>query len=175
MAGLLDKTSILERLDVDPPLVDGLIDRTTQVQPNGVDLTLNLVASYAGKGTADFSNERRVLPETRALQFEDSGALHLDPGPYLVQFNEVVNLPLDLAALGRTRSSLLRSGVALHTAVWDSGYSGRSQCLLTIYNPNGFTLYRDARILQLVFLSLTKPVAEGYQGLYSGENLPSQK
>ncbi len=75
------------------------------------------------------------------------------------------------AALGRTRSSLLRSGVALHTAVWDAGYSGRSQSLLVVYNPHGFTLTRDARIMQVVFLPLEQAARQGYSGRFLGENV----
>ena len=113
----------------------------------------------------------RVLPATEPLPFDAAGNLHLEPGPYLVTFNEVVNLPRDLAALGRTRSSLLRGGVALHTAVWDAGYSGRSQSLMTVYNPHGFTLNKDARVMQLVFFRLEQPVPEGYTGAFLRENL----
>jgi dUTP pyrophosphatase len=74
-------------------------------------------------------------------------------------------------ALGRPRSSLLRSGGAIHTAVWDAGYHGRSQALLVVYNPQGFRVQRDARLLQLVFFRLEQPVRAGYQGRYLGEGL----
>ena len=170
MSGLLDRRAILDRIAADPPLLEGLIDPDVQVQPNGVDLTLRTVASYTGAGAADFSNERRALPTESPLPFDSDDAVMLAPGSYLVRFNETVNLPLDLAALGRTRSTLLRSGAALHTAVWDAGYSGRSQSLLTVYNPSGFRVYRNARIMQLVFLVLERPAAEGYSGVYLGEH-----
>ena len=169
--GLLDKRTILDLIEAAPPLIEGAVDLAIQVQPNGIDLTLREVAGYASAGAADFSNAGRVLPDTKALPFDASGAVFLKPGPYLMTLNEVVNLPRDLAAQGRTRSSLLRSGVALHTAVWDAGYSGRSQSLMTVYNPHGFTLYRDARIMQLVFFRLERPVAEGYAGAFQNENL----
>ena len=73
-------------------------------------------------------------------------------------------------ALGKPRSSLLRSGVAVHNAVWDAGYRGRSQALLVVYHPRGFTLSRDAR---LVFFAsaLAHPVDQGYRGRYQGEGL----
>ena len=74
-------------------------------------------------------------------------------------------------ALGKPRSSLLRSGVAVHNAVWDAGYRGRSQALLVVYHPRGFTLSRDARVLQLVFFALAHPVDQGYRGRYQGEGL----
>jgi dUTP pyrophosphatase len=72
-------------------------------------------------------------------------------------------------ALAMPRSSLLRCGVTVHTAVWDAGYSGRSQSLMVVYNPRGFRLQRNARIVQLVFFRLTQET-EGYQGIYQGEN-----
>ena len=117
------------------------------------------------------SNTDRVLPETEPLPFDGEGWLELPEGAYLVTFNEIVNLPPDLMALGRPRSSLLRSGVALHTAVWDAGYHGRSQSLLTVHHPNGFRLQRNARVAQLVFFRLTTPPEQGYQGRYQGEGL----
>ncbi len=72
-------------------------------------------------------------------------------------------------ALGTARSSLLRCGVSMHTAVWDAGYSGRSQSLMVVHNPLGFRLQKNARIAQLVFLQLTRETT-GYQGVYQGEN-----
>ena len=114
---------------------------------------------------------QRELSDTESLEFDREGWLRLSPGPYLVSFNEVVNLPLDLMALGRPRSSLLRSGVSIHTAVWDAGYQGRSQALLLVHNDQGYALQRDARLLQLVFFHLTQPVSQGYQGRFHGENL----
>jgi len=133
-------------------------------------MSLRDVARYAAPGIIDFSNEKRVVASVEPLAFDPDDRLHLDPGPYLVTFNEVVNLPLTLTAIGRTRSSLLRSGAALHSAVWDAGYSGRSQSLLVVYHPLGITVHRNARIMQLLFLWLQQPVTEGYRGTYLGEN-----
>ncbi len=74
-------------------------------------------------------------------------------------------------ALGRPRSSLGRSGVTIHTAVWDAGYSGRSTSLLSVLNSEGFRVQRDARVMQLVFVGLAAPTTEGYAGQYQGENI----
>jgi dUTP pyrophosphatase len=127
------------------------------------------VYRYAGGGQLAFDNGERVLPETQALEFAGDGFLSLAPGCYRVVFNEVVSLPKDVMALGRPRSSLLRCGASLHTAVWDAGYSGRSESLLIVSNPHGLRLKRDARVLQLVFWKLLQP-SEGYSGRYQGEN-----
>lgn len=169
--GLLDRQSILDRIRAAPPLVEGAHDLDTQLQPNGIDLTVRDVARLLSAGSADFSNANRVLARREAVPWDAGGQARLGPGAYIVTLNEVVNLPLDLAALGRTRSSLLRSGAALHTAVWDAGYAGRSESLLVVHNPHGFVLERNARILQLVFFRLERPAGEGYRGKYKGENL----
>jgi dUTP pyrophosphatase len=88
-----------------------------------------------------------------------------------VVFNEIVNIPKDVAALARPRSSLLRSGATLETALWDPGYRGRSQSLLVVYNPFGLRLKRNARLMQLVFLRLDNEAEKVYTGKYQGENI----
>ena len=96
------------------------------------------------------------------------------PGPYQIVFNEMVDLPNDLMALGRPRSSLCRIGATIVTAVWDAGYTGRSTALLVVENPAGMRIERDARLMQLVFFTLNAPTARGYDGDYQGENLPQR-
>ena len=169
--GVLDRASLHRLLASNPPLVEHLLDLDEQLQTNGIDLTLRSVASFGSLGKMGTSAEERVLPTTVELEFDSDGYLHLAPGPYLVTLNEVVHIPPELTALAWPRSSLLRSGVLLHNAVWDAGYEGRSQCLMTVVNPHGFQIARNSRILQLVFFTLVQPVTEGYQGKYQRENL----
>jgi dUTP pyrophosphatase len=153
------------------PLVEDYVALEPQLQPNGFDLTVQEVARFAASGQLGASDADRVVSSLAPLDFDADGWLSLEPGPYLITFNEVVNLPPDLMALGRPRSSLLRSGVALHTAVWDAGYRGRSQSLLTVQHPGGFRLQRNARLAQLVFFRLATPPEQGYRGSYQGEGL----
>ena len=169
--GVLSKEQLLARVTGDRPLLTGYLDLDDQVQPNGFDLTLQAVSRYRGSGVVAAKNTDRVLPELDPLEFDGDGYLNLAPGPYHIVYNEVVDLPLDLMALGRPRSSLARCGVAIHTAVWDAGYHGRSTSLLVVGNPAGFRLQRDAKVMQLVFFGLSRGAAEGYQGRYQGENL----
>jgi dUTP pyrophosphatase len=171
LAGLLDRDSILELLKGTPPLVEGYSRLSQQLQPNGFDLTLKTISLYSTPGYLGRLSHQRVVSSLTELSGGGEGLLNIGPGSYLVTFNEVVNLPNNIMALGRPRSTLLRSGVTVHTAVWDAGYSGRSEAMLTVANPQGFRLELGARILQLVFLPLANPVTEGYQGAYQGENL----
>lgn len=173
--GVLSREEIEALLDQTPPLIEGMIDRNEQLQPNGVDLTLDSIATFTGPGTLARDNRARRLPGNEELPFDRDGWLDLAPGPYLVRFTEKVNLPVDCMAYARPRSSLLRSGVALHTAVWDAGYSGQGAALLVVYDPYGFRLQHQARIVQLVFHRLSAATASGYRGAYQGESGGSAK
>jgi dUTP pyrophosphatase len=136
-----------------------------------MDLTLQSLDRYLDAGQLGKSNADRRLPATELVAFGPAGSAHLAPGPYLATLNEVVHLPNEVMALGKPRSSLLRSGVAIHNAVWDAGYHGRSQVLMVVYNPHGFIVARDARILQLVFFTLEMPTATPYRGQFHQERL----
>ena len=167
----LDRDSINRLIAGEPPLVESYLSLEDQPQPNGFALSLQAVAGLATPGAIGASDADRVLSEPHSMDFSADGWLDLAPGPYLVTFNEIVNLPLDVMALGRPRSSLLRSGVAIHTAVWDAGYSGRSQALLMVYQPSGYRVQKDARLMQLVFFSMDNAASQGYQGRYQSENI----
>ena len=168
---LLDRASIAILVREPCPLIEGFLSLEDQLQPNGFDMTLREVGRLVSPGSIGASVNERELSATEIMEFDCEGWLRLEPGSYLISFNEVVNLPLDLMALGRPRSSLLRSGVSIHTAVWDAGYRGRSQALLVVHHSGGYRLQRGARLMQLVFFRLAQPVSQGYQGRYQGENL----
>ncbi len=170
MAAILSKQDIHRLLQQEPPLIEAYIDLEEQVQPNGIDLTLREVAMLQSSGKIALANNERLVSDLAPLVFDGLGFIDLPPGAYIITYNEIVHLPNNLMALARPRSSLLRCGVTVHNAVWDAGYSGRSQSLLVVYNPQGFRLQRNARIVQLIFLQLTQET-EGYQGAYQGENI----
>lgn len=172
---VIGRNGLLWLLAGQPPLVEGLLSTEEQLQPNGIDLTVRDIAMLSTEGRLGTADGERSLSQLMPLTYDALGWIHLSPGVYLITLNEIVNLPKDIMALGRTRSSLLRSGVALHTAVWDAGYSGRSQSLLLVYNPYGFRLRRNARVLQLVFFCLDVPDARGYSGIFQGENIRPQE
>ena len=170
MTAVLTKTEIHRLLQQKPPLIEGWIDLEQQVQPNGIDLTLREVALLQSPGKIAVDDNQRVVSNLAPLVFDGMGFIELVPGVYVITYNEVVNLPNNIVALATPRSSLLRCGVTVNTAVWDAGYSGRSQSLLVVYNPQGFRLQRNARIVQLVFFRLTEET-EGYHGAYQKENI----
>ena len=155
-------------------LITGYIDLEKQIQPSGFDLSIAEVHAYAGGGSVDFSNEERRIAPTTSLEPDADGWYTLPQGCYIIIYNEVVKMPLDLMAIARTRSTMLRNGVAIETAVWDPGYHGRSSSLLVVHNPSGIRLKRNARIAQLIFFR-TDEVDEGYSGVYQHERIEPQE
>ena len=168
LAMLNDKQ--LRELITEHQLVTHYIDLDTQLQPSGFDLSLASIEAYVGGGAVDFNNSERVIGETKQLGTDKEGWYHLEKGVYKVVYNEVVKMPLDVAAIARTRSTLLRNGAEVGTAVWDPGYEGRSSSMLTVHNPYGLRLKRDARIAQLIFFH-TGEVGKGYNGIYQKERV----
>ena len=165
----LAKAELQRLIEGTPPLLTEYLDLGQQLQPNGIDLTLRDVFTIEGVGVIPVDNADRKLSSIELKPYDTNGRIHLNEGIYLITYNEVVSLPKDVMALGRTRSSLLRCGAAIHTAVWDAGYSGRSQSLLNVYNKDGITLEKNARLMQLVFFRLSA-ATDGYKGIYQNEN-----
>ena len=170
MTTVLSKSEIHRLLQQKPPLIEDWVDLEQQIQPNGIDLTLREVALLQSPGKIAVMDSQRQVSDLAPLVFDGLGFIDLMPGAYVITYNEIVHLPRNIMALATPRSSLLRCGVTVNTAVWDAGYSGRSQSLLIVYNPHGFRLQRNARIVQLVFLRLTQET-EGYRGTYQKENM----
>jgi dUTP pyrophosphatase len=170
-SGVLSRDQIRALIQSDSPLVADYLDLEVQLQPNGFDLTLAEVHRYQGRGVLAVDNASRQLPLIEQIPFGAEDFIDLNPGIYHVRYNEAVRFPNDLMALARPRSSLNRSGVTIHSAVWDAGYAGRSTSLLAVLNPAGFRVQRNARVLQLVFFTLAGADESGYRGVYQGENL----
>jgi dUTP pyrophosphatase len=167
---LLSSNELRKLMEAKPPLLENAIDIETQIQPNGLELTLKEVRTIEGAGAVDFDNSERIVPGAEILEFANDGWIHLPKGIYRVLFNEIVNIPMNLAAIAKPRSSLIRCGATLETAVWDAGYRGRSESMLVVYNTAGFRLKKNARIMQLLFYALGTEVEKGYSGIYQNEN-----
>jgi dUTP pyrophosphatase len=171
LGGALGRETLQALIQGARPLISGYHSIEDQLQPNGFDLSVAEVGEFMGGGAIGRTNAGRFLPDVRTVPFDETGWLNLPPGAYQIVFNETVDLPNRLMALGRPRSSLCRVGATLHTAVWDAGYRGRSTALLIVQNPAGIRIERAARLLQLVFFTLDAPTDRGYDGAYQGENI----
>jgi len=167
---VLSEHDIRRLIKQKPPLIEGWVNLDEQVQANGFEMTLRDVSMYLSVGQIALNNKERVLSQLSPMPFDDKGFINLAAGVYLITYNEIVNLPKNIMAIGRRRSSLLRCGVNVGMAVWDAGYHGRSQSMLVVHNPQGFRVQQNARVAQLVFMEMTGR-SEGYKGIYQGENI----
>ncbi|MFB6194117.1 MAG: deoxyuridine 5'-triphosphate nucleotidohydrolase [Halobaculum sp.] len=142
--------------------------REEQIQPNGVDLTLAGVVEPVEPGRID-RDTKRVADRKRVEPAEtDEGPLYrLEPGGYVVEYAERLRVPDGHVGFVLPRSSLLRNGATLETAVWDAGYEGRGEGLLQVHHA--IEIREDARIGQFV---LSEADHDGtYDGSYQGERL----
>ncbi|KAH7078902.1 putative dUTP diphosphatase Dut [Paraphoma chrysanthemicola] len=178
------------RVALSRKVITQLLSAEHQTQPCGVDLTLKRILTWSSPGTIDFDNKQRKTARTTQIPFQtdsnmiraaadgqqtsESGHkgpsefLDLSCGSYLVEFNELVDMPLDLMGQILVRSSLFRSGALVHAGVMDSGYKGPIGAMLQVVNPHGLRLIRDAKLAQMVFHQMTESV-EGYSGGYQGQ------
>ena len=167
---VLSARGIGDLLEREPPLLAPVYDLGEQLQPNGFDVTLESIWRMEGVGAIGVTNAERTIPARVQVAPSPDGWFHLLPGTYIIRIREVVALPLDVMAFGRPRSSVLRCGATIHTAVWDAGYRGRSEALLVVHSPEGVRLAVGARVLQIVFLRL-EAATRPYAGTYQGENI----
>ncbi|KAJ5628430.1 hypothetical protein N7490_010658 [Penicillium lividum] len=137
--------------------------RLAQQQPCGIDLTLNKISQWNSAAILDFDNTKRKAAKVSSLPFNET--ITLQPGAYLVEFNETVKIPLNCMASVFPRSSLWRSGVDISSGVVDAGYEGVMGCLMDVKNPYGVVLYRGSKLAQIVFEEMGREV-EGYKGIY---------
>jgi len=159
----------IKHLILEKGLISNYIDLDTQLQNHGFDVTVSEIYSVGGECAFDFTKEKQRLSSRKEIDpLHRIDPVVLSPGSYVIHLNEVVKLPNDIMAVVYPRSSLLRSGVLLHSAVWDAGYHGRGELLLQTSVVT--KLYRNARIGQMIFFRLSSET-EGYNGTYQGEGL----
>lgn len=133
-----------------------------QLQPNGIDLKVSEIYSFKESGT--LMKHERVIPKYKKL---NSTVWFLRNGAYLIRYNEYIRVPPNAIAIVLPRSSLLRMGATIYTALWDSGYEGRGIGLLHVFNPHGIKLEKGARVAQIIFISARSTGT--YTGIWKGE------
>ena len=170
MTCLSDK-EILKKIMSEKPLIKDYINLEKQLQPAGFDLTLNSIYSIPSQGEIyNSSIKEDILPNYEEIK-TTNGLYNLSKGAYLVVYNEIINLPNNLMALVYPRSTLIRMGATIYTAIWDPGYNGRGRGLLNVFNEKGIILHKNSRIAQIVFFKLTSSSNRLYSGKYIKEGL----
>ncbi len=120
-------------------------------------------AGMLGKSSKGLSDVEEIEPI--------EGRYKLGCGCYKIRYREVVKVPNNCIAIAIPRSSLLRMGVVIFSAVWDPGYEGRGEGMMLVANPFGVELEVGAQIAQLVFISMDRATSKVYRGSYFRENI----
>ncbi len=149
------------------PLIRQVIqaDSGEQKQPAGYDVTVSSIHSYPRTrytlGIA--KGESSKLEEVKLID----GHYELEPGAYFVELNEVTTIPKDAIGILLPRSTLLRNGLDVRTALFDPGYSGQPKVMLVCHRSS--RIQRFARIGQLVIIKSDADFSSQYNGQYQGE------
>ncbi len=138
-----------------------------QVDCAGVKLTLHSIYMIEEQGELTIYN--RNIPKYR--EFVCTTKCFVPMGVYIVRYNEYIKIPNGYVGLAIPRSSLLRMGVTIHSAVWDPGYEGQGIGLMIVFNPHGVILSKGVQIAQLVYFKMSGVTKKTYNGIYKGERV----
>ena len=148
-----------------------------QYQPAGIDLKLGKIMKFNTKGENVYGlvNGQKYLPKQEELS--DSaikmGAGKLEVGymlephiPYIAVVDKKMKIPKNYLQRYYPRSSLLRAGVDVRTAIGDPGFNGYLSFLIINHLDVPFFIQKGERFAQMV-LEEVDGVMEGYDGDYN--------
>lgn len=174
---ILTKRTILKLMENNPPLIEDIVDANIQIQNNGVDMTIGSIYRQFRRGVIDFDNSKRFIAPREIItpmrddymsNTSENPYYALKPGAYSIILKQKMNLPKNIVAIVKPRSSLIRNSAYIESGAWDAGYSGNGLVLLYVASQYGIKLYENARICQMLFIA-TDEDTSGYQGIYQGE------
>jgi len=163
---LSDKT-IKELLSSKRLIIEPLEQK--QIQPASVDLRISGEMLCMKGGEIVFEKEQEY-------EKHEGDEVVIPPRTQvLIRSLEYMELPHDIAAMTKLRSSLSRVGLMLNNAGWvDPGFKGT--LTLSVYNANDCALRiaKGTRFAQLILMKLDG-ASDGYAGKYSGQRAVTGK
>ncbi len=155
------------------PLIEFLqSDQVEGIEGTTVDLRLGAI--YRPAGGARLMRDVRITPQIEKLmdiEEQPDGVYTIEPGEYLLfQTIEQVNLPRDLFAYIRPRTSLIRCGIPLETAFISPNYQGRLTVGMKHQGHHPVEIQMGFRILCIAFLPIDGQ-AVPYRGVWQGDRV----
>lgn len=132
----------------------------------GFDLRLGEVFTISGDGFLGIE-ERETAPAESVAVYKPKklSSIEIKPGDfYLVKTLEKVNMPDDLLAIFKPRSTMQRMGLFLRTAQVAPGYKGELTFALKNVGPATVKIELGARIVHIMFTQIL-----GQTNLYRGQ------
>ncbi len=159
--------SELQKLVKSKKLVEGLSEREL-VNPEGAGFDLRIGELHELKGSGFLGVTERETPKTKLVaSYAKDGKkkIALKPNTYYMMGTiEKVNLPDNLVALMRPRTTLFRSGVHLLLGQVAPGYKGSLNFGMVNLRPVPFYLELGSRVVHIQFFEIN-----GKNNLYRGQ------
>jgi len=162
--------SELKKLVDEDKLVENLCEREINT-PEGAGFDLRLDKLYQIKGRSFLGiDERETVDVQEVASYDENNRTSyiIKPGEYyLTQTIEKVNMPDNLIAFVKPRTTLFRSGILLRTGAVDPGYTGILN--FGLYNAGGcdFEIEMGARYCHIIFMQI-KGESKTYRGQWQG-------
>jgi deoxycytidine triphosphate deaminase len=141
-------------------------DSGEQKQPAGYDVSVNKIYSFP-KSKFNLTIKKRENSTLSEVPLVNDHFELNETGAYFVDLNEITTIPKDAIGILLPRSTLLRNGLDVRTALFDPGYSGQPKVMLVCHRPA--SIQRFARIGQLIIIKSDKEFTSQYSGQYQGE------
>src|SRR5258706_2431877 len=158
-------------------LVEGLSEREL-TNPEGAGFDLRLGEVYTISGDAFLGETHRKTADIKLITEYKEGKINtivIEPGDfYLVATIEKVNMPLNLTANFKPRTTTFRSGLFLRTGNVAPGYQGKLTFGLKNEGPITVTIEMGARFVHAQFEEV---LGEGsqYRGQWQGGRVTTTK
>ena len=155
------------------PLVENLgADQIEGIEGTTVDLRLGAI--FRPVGNARLLRDSRVTPEIEKLmdiEDEPDGIFRIKDSEYLLfQTIEQINLPENLFAYIRPRTTMIRSGIPLRTAFVSPNYQGLLSVGMKHEASNEVEIQMGFRILCIAFFPI-EGKAVPYRGVWQGDRV----
>ncbi|WP_431230444.1 dCTP deaminase domain-containing protein [Paenarthrobacter nicotinovorans] len=157
---ILSDAEIRLRCSGDSPLASGAPNFEEQLQPAGLDVTVQKIARLTGHARIGKPYQNQVASENDVPL--NNGWFDLTPGSYILYLNERFDIPHDLAGLVLPRSTLIRCGGALESGLWDPGFQGKGRLGLNIPFMEKISIQKDGPIGQIIFFQMNQ-AERGFQ------------
>lgn len=163
--------SELKKLIKSHNLVTNLSERELN-NPEGCVFDLRLEKVYLLKGKGFLGIDERETPdlvEEASYNPKKKTSFIFRPGKYyLTKTIEEVNLPENIAAVFKPRTTTYRSGLVLRTGIANPGYCGPLYFTAKNEGPSNFKIELGARYVQVYFHEVRGRAVHTYRGQWQG-------
>ncbi len=166
---------ILSDVDIKKKIEQGelVIEPLPEIGPGTVDLKLGSdfkVFKQIEKPMIDLKDKSEY---TEQIKENDFFVVH--PGEFVLGVTkEALKLPADLIGFLKSRASLTRLGILVHSTmgVVHPGFSGKLTLEIANYGRFPVKIYPEMKICQIVFAQMTSACEKTYNGKYSDSKKP---